>query len=1155
MRFESLTLECYGRFETTELAFPPSAGLCVVYGANEAGKSTALEAVGDFLYGVHDQSRRADTYGPSRLRIGATLRFADGALRRLVRRKGRKGTLADEEGRPVDESVLAAALGSTTRKRFAALFGLSHAQLREGGEALMKADGDVGRLILAAGGGLSALVPRVEALDKEADALFSERKAGHRRFYAALDDFQEAERRRRETLVTREQHENAVQRVNAARDRLKERRDRLDALNREKHRLARQGRVAPTLGELDMLGARLDALASLAPLGEDFAQACADAFAAERRAAESFEEADLRLAALQGRIDALELPADLLAAQERIQEAARQATLVRKERVDREKRERELEATRKALDPLRALLNLPDETALEAALPAPDALAAARRLRDEGASILARRNALDERGRAEARAHAAILERRRARIEAGRNAPLGFSAGDFAPTPGAETALAARRDRLVQTGARLKERCASLGYADFAALEADAFPDAQASEAEGERRAAQEARRDRLAATIESARAERAALDAEIGRLTEGRVLASPEAIEAARAARDGALGELAARYADGAQEEPREARLARVEDAKGLVSKADRLADRRSVEAERVAALELAQRKRAAALATLEEAARALKTLDAERDAAVQTWREAWPAAARFPDLGRLRRAAAAQRELVEARRQTELEAQALAADEDAHAARLAALARAQERLGLAADAPLAARVEATVAAIRTHEADYADFRADQQAADDAARKLAAIEDERRALDEEEARWAQAFAMAAAALGAPAGASLEEVDALCARWADAPGRFESLRNTRARLSGMDRDERNLAELVAALAETLGRAPAPDAAAAAEALAARLEEAKGVASRRRGLEGERAERIVERDAAARKLAEARDALERLRARAGCEAEALSALAGRCAERVELARRLRALEEEIARLGDGLPLAQLRAECAGRAVDEVRAAAQALEADGTALEAEVEAARAELQDRRREAEALEDGPGVNAAAVAREAAAAQMHEAIERHLEAALAGELLREAMARLRERRKDPLVTRAGALFGAATRGAFAGVRSEVSGEGEPSVVGLRADGTSVPVGQMSEGARDQLYLAFRVASVEAYAAAAEPIPFIADDLLVHFDDARSAAALELLAELGERTQTLLFTHHRGVREAALALAGSGRVAVVDIER
>jgi len=60
-------------------------------------------------------------------------------------------------------------------------------------------------------------------------------------------------------------------------------------------------------------------------------------------------------------------------------------------------------------------------------------------------------------------------------------------------------------------------------------------------------------------------------------------------------------------------------------------------------------------------------------------------------------------------------------------------------------------------------------------------------------------------------------------------------------------------------------------------------------------------------------------------------------------------------------------------------------------------------------------------------------------------------------------------------------------------------------------------------------------------------------LPFVADDLLVHFDDDRGAAALGLLAELGKTTQVMLFTHHRHVKEGAEALAARNAATVIDL--
>lgn len=60
-----------------------------------------------------------------------------------------------------------------------------------------------------------------------------------------------------------------------------------------------------------------------------------------------------------------------------------------------------------------------------------------------------------------------------------------------------------------------------------------------------------------------------------------------------------------------------------------------------------------------------------------------------------------------------------------------------------------------------------------------------------------------------------------------------------------------------------------------------------------------------------------------------------------------------------------------------------------------------------------------------------------------------------------------------------------------------------------------------------SEGTVDQLYLALRLAVAEALTPNS---PLILDDALVRFDDQRLKAAMELLQELGQKRQVILFT-------------------------
>ena len=107
--------------------------------------------------------------------------------------------------------------------------------------------------------------------------------------------------------------------------------------------------------------------------------------------------------------------------------------------------------------------------------------------------------------------------------------------------------------------------------------------------------------------------------------------------------------------------------------------------------------------------------------------------------------------------------------------------------------------------------------------------------------------------------------------------------------------------------------------------------------------------------------------------------------------------------------------------------------------------------------------------------------------------------------------------------------------FSEITGGAFTGIATTYDEGDQPVIAGQRPDDSpqkTVPTNGMSEGTRDQLYLALRLAGLELHLADHEPMPLILDDLLVHFDDERSLRALSALRDFGQHSQVLLFTHH-----------------------
>ena len=73
MKIESLSLLQYGPFLGKELRFDPSCELHVIFGPNEAGKSTSLRALQGWLFGIEKASDSWATGDPKNLRARGVL--------------------------------------------------------------------------------------------------------------------------------------------------------------------------------------------------------------------------------------------------------------------------------------------------------------------------------------------------------------------------------------------------------------------------------------------------------------------------------------------------------------------------------------------------------------------------------------------------------------------------------------------------------------------------------------------------------------------------------------------------------------------------------------------------------------------------------------------------------------------------------------------------------------------------------------------------------------------------------------------------------------------------------------------------------------------------------------------------------------------------
>ena len=187
-------------------------------------------------------------------------------------------------------------------------------------------------------------------------------------------------------------------------------------------------------------------------------------------------------------------------------------------------------------------------------------------------------------------------------------------------------------------------------------------------------------------------------------------------------------------------------------------------------------------------------------------------------------------------------------------------------------------------------------------------------------------------------------------------------------------------------------------------------------------------------------------------------------------------------------------------------------------------------------------------------AMDGGTAAAEAADEAEDALAQIaHLAVE-YAQKRMGAIVLGREIQRFAEENQGPILKSTSELFRRMTLERYEGITSGFSDDDEAVLLCRRADEETVGVEGLSDGTRDQLYLSLRLAALEHHMLENESMPLIVDDVLVTFDDPRSAATLKLMGELPAESQVLFFTHHRRLVDLARDVIPEGRLAVHELE-
>lgn len=1154
MRVERLALHAYGHYQDTTLDLSaPEHGVTVLYGPNEAGKSTARRALVAALFGFdRGDTPDAHRHGPYGLRLGATLRASDGTERAIVRH-GVSG-LEGADGAPLADAELDRFRGGITKLTYQRLFAIDHEELRRGSESLLEADGEIGRLVFGASlgsGSVSAVLARLEG---RAAVLYRDRGSAQR-IPKALKAFQEGIKEARAARVRAREWDRLRQDVELATRQVAEVRTAFAAVQADQLRLSRLQAAKPLVDRRRRLQHRLDELGPVA--SPEWAVRAREALEAFREAREAHDRAAATRTRLAAEVGRITVPTTVLDAAEGIESLVRGTD---RYGTDTEHLPRRRAQHEQALHAVHEQLARLGKAADDDTVVAESDLVELEHLaREHTALETSERAAASEVERAttrvaEARAQVAALpqpvdveplaralERARTKLDAARSLPA----------LQAESAAAAAQ--LDGTAARL-----GLGGLDRGGVESLAVPASSDVEAERTRRQQHRFQLGTLEEERDRLETDSAALHRQIEEMATG--TPDPERLHATRAHRDAGWRAVRASVEAG-DADPSWAQGRPLLDAyEDAVAQSDAAADERYAHADAIARTEQLRAQEVEVereLATLARRASDLADADTTASAA---WDASWSridVEAGTPES--MLQWLAAQRELVAdigRWRREEARLAVVAGELEQHATALrTALVATGERPSSSVLEDLVAHGTEIVDTARQEAATRRALAAELTAAErEIPRRETEVESRRAALDE----WRRSWATAVRALGMAPSTSTEAAQvAVTAHRGLAAARREAS-SLAGRIAGIERDchvyEARVAEVAAAFGID-GRTPLR----AVAELERRLRAAQQAHQRREALEGQLADadHVCEEAAAAMDVASR--ALRTVRAEAaiapadGDPDMGLGDHVDRATNAQALRLQIADAEREILDQGGGADIARLEADL-GAAGDDLDRELVARGTDVTARQEQLEAANQQLADARKAFDAVSDAATAADLEQDAEADFAVAAASVTEYARTALAAEILRRAIVEHGARHRGPLLDRATELFQLMTEGAFTKLVTASEGEHQILLV-QRLGGEHCRVAQLSDGTRDQLYLALRLAGIEhQLRESVEPLPVVLDDVLVHFDDRRAAAAIRALRELGQRTQVLLFTHHERVVETVGHEAGPSASAVVRLE-
>ena len=1164
MRLKRLDLRAFGPFTDRTLVFNSSApGLHIIFGPNEAGKSSSLRALKALLYGFDQQTPDNFRHNYDQLLVGGCLENSAGKEIFFQRRKKRIGDLIDEAGNPIDSDVLASFLHGVEPKIFESLYGIDHDALVKGGNEILDQKGEVGQALFAAGAGISSVWAVIDQLEKEAADLF--KPAGQ------LPEINKAVKRfkilqkeaRAASLSFRDWTDHRKALKNAEADRTGLEKERIDK-NKALHRLERLKQAVPELATRRSWQEQLRALGQVIPLPLDFAERHRQVSQEMREAVKQLQRDTDRRAILKAKQAAISFNKDLLDQAERVDDFHQRLGEYRKGQKDRPERNGMRISLRKEAALL--LQQVRPDLSLEAVETLRPVLAKKRTvqaLSTQYESINQQLTSAQKQIRSAEQELKAVEKGLSAMPEA--KAPqglrqavkLGQKVGDID-----RQLEKSRRDiELNKKECLVELKRIGLWSGDLTVLMALPLPLSETVHQFEDRYSKLADERRVLEKEGENDEKELKKALAEIKKAEYAGKVPSEEALAQTRDKRDQGWRLLRQQWLDQADVTEKSRRYdaeRSLPDAyEGYVGKADLIADRLRREADRVASAATVRAQVETLQASLVENDRDKAALGLRARELDASWRRVWQPAGITPlspkemsgwlaEMDKLRFKVGdifkKEQDVGQAVRQRKDLRQVVQKELDAMGE---APATAGEAL-----LPVLILAETVLERIADQKTTFEKLKERQKNAENAFHQAG---ENLKSAQEDLIKWQEQWQKALLGLGLKEEVAPFEAIDLMETLKSCYEKLEKADDLKKRIAGIDRDAAELEKAVTALLEEV----VPDLLGlpldqAILQLRTRLSQAQKDGALYDKLFEELESLEEEVSGAQKKRENANGQMDELLGIAKCErAEELAAVIVKFSEYQRLQEKILDTEATLAKIGEGISIEALAGQAAEINADELPGRIASLRRDiDERINPEINRISQVIGEINTKLAAMDGNARAAESAEKMEQELAGLRRLVERYVQVKLAAKILQQEIERYREEHQDPVLMLASDYFSDLTLGSFASLRTDVDDKGAPILVGVRPDDARLTVEKMSSGTRDQLYLALRLATLEWRLETSEPMPFIVDDILINFDDDRSMATLKVLDDLSNKNQVILFTHHRQIVEAANRIKGRGTIQI-----